>query len=91
MIPAITNDQKVIRQEFNKLLAAHMKMSATGTPTDEYYKDRELFLIKLGAFIRKDMTKLTTNQLLHVCSMVGTYRPVALHTFLIYLAKLVND
>jgi len=80
-----------IRKEFQSLLSSDIALKAIGEPTDKYYADREVFTRKLEAFIRtQDMTVLTTNQLLHICSMVGTYRPMALHTFFIYCSNLIN-
>lgn len=81
-----------VKSEFRGLLAAEKNLAIVGqSPSDLYYKERELFVSKLAAFIRTDLTKLNTIQLLNVCSMVGAYRPVAPHSFLIYCANLIGD
>jgi hypothetical protein len=87
-----TVDVKSVRKEFQALLSSDITLKAIGEPTDKYYADREVFTKKLETFIRtRDMSVLTTNQLLHICRMVGTYRPMALHTFFIYCSELIKD
>ncbi len=52
---------------------------------EEYYKMLEYVKIDLSHFIREnDLSELSTIQLLHLCGWVQSYRPMALHTFLIY-------
>lgn len=90
MTPQILeNEKKEIRKVFNSLWSEHLEMAGADS-TDEYWTRRDKFVIKLRAFIRMDFSKLTAIQVLQVCSMVSTYRPVELHTFLIYCAKLAE-
>lgn len=74
---------------FNALLLSEKEMKTK--EGNEYYNLLEILKSKLAEFLRKDFSILNTRQLLKLCSMVGSYRPVALHTFLIYCSQLIND
>lgn len=79
-------------EQLNRVLAAEKNLVLMGeNPSDLYYKERELFAIKLSDFLRTDWSGLNGTDVLKVCSLVGTYRPVALHSFLIRCAQLIND
>lgn len=85
------NTPKQIKKEFNALLAVDLSFK-NAEATKEYYSSRELFQKQLAAFVleKGNMSGLTTNQLLHICRMVGTYQPMALHVFLIKCANEVE-
>lgn len=57
--------------------------------SNTYYEKRAAFTSDLECFIRTTgaMLLLSGKQVLTICSMVSTYRPMALHSFLIYCAK----
>lgn len=78
--------------KFKKLLEQE-KLMQSQAGTDTYWTTQESLKSALADFVRMspNMASLTTNQLLHVCRMVGSYRPVALHTFLIYCEKALEN
>jgi hypothetical protein len=58
---------------------------------DFYYKERERFVKLLETYIREvDFSDLSGNKILKICALVSTYRPMALHSFLIRCSQLIQ-
>lgn len=88
MIQKLTPDE--IKKEFKQLLKVEKEMKAQ-SDNDGYYPLQEQLKKELRDFIREDFSSLKSKEILKVCSLVNSHRPVALHTFLIYCASLIND
>lgn len=86
-----TTDKKAINKWFRQLMATDATLTNRDA-NDAYYKEEAEFKTELTAFIsdRGNMLALTGTQILHICRMVSRYRPMALHTFLIYCAREVE-
>ncbi len=57
------------------------------TPDNAYYKKRELFVMDLRELIYLDFGALNKKQVFQIMAWTSTYRPVALHSFLIYCSQ----
>lgn len=84
----ILSDKTTTRKEFQKLLYIHLQLKTING--DEYYNLQKQLIEQLKEFIKKDFSVLTANQILHLCAMVSTHRPVAPFVFLIYCDNLVK-
>lgn len=85
-MPALTQKQAI--KEYKALERWVLDNSGVDA-TDLYYTKREVFVAQLAAFIRQrgNMSALSGAQMLGLCSMVSTYRPMEPFVFLIYCAK----
>lgn len=62
------------------------------TQQDFYFKERERFTRLLEAFIRQeDFSTLSGKKVIKICALVSTYRPMALHSFLIRCSNLIEE
>lgn len=78
-----------LQQQYRAILKSEKTLiDSENKPT--YYPNRDLFVKQLAAFLREDFSKLKTLELLKICSLVSTYRPVAPHSFLITCGNLIN-
>lgn len=85
-----TNNTTVpVKEQYKAILALEKEMKKY---SDDRYDDLQDKLKKaLISFIRDDFSVLNSKQILKLCSLVNSHRPVALHTFLIYCSNLINE
>lgn len=76
-----------------ELILEEERKMKTQEGTDNYWTTQEALKSELGLFIRlsHNLSALSTNELLQVCRMVGSYRPIALHSFFIYCANALSE
>lgn len=76
-----------IAAEFNKIKKSYKKLNEISTADDNYYAERYQFNVKLREFIQQqNFTDLNKNNLLLLCVLVSTYRPVEPWSFLLTLS-----
>ncbi len=85
-----TTQHQSIKAAFKEILKIESKM-LSNSGTDKYYELQNELKALLQTFIRSDFNSLSTKQLLKLCSLVGSHRPCALHTFLIYCSNLIGE
>jgi hypothetical protein len=85
----MTTQQQSVKAAFKEILKMESKMLANNG-TDKYYELQNELKALLQTFMRSDFSVLSTKQLLKLCSLVGSHRPCALHTFLIYCSNLIE-
>jgi hypothetical protein len=84
------NSLKYVMQRFSEILEFEKQMKAE-EGNDMYYTFQKRLNEKLVEFLRLNFTYLNTRQLLKLCALVSTHRPVQPFSFLVTCSNLIND
>lgn len=84
------NSLKYVMDKYSKLLKREAGMKANAENDKLYYQLQEMLNNELREFLRLNFSYLNTKQLLKLCAMVSSYRPVAPHSFLITCSQLIK-
>lgn len=77
-----------IRKQYKKLLGLeHIMKHSTG---DNYFTMQDKLKKEMIVFLRLDFSCLSSKQMLKLCALVSTHRPVAPHAFLSYCSSLIE-
>ena len=81
-------------EKFKEILNLEKKLKAltalTTQDEKEYFKQRDLLCANLRAFLRTDFRDLNGKQLLKLCALVSSFRPVQPFNFLTTCSILVD-
>lgn len=79
-IPATQKEAVKIRRAFAMILKADQKMQST--KDDKRYQIADVVKKGIADLLTLDFTVLSKSELLKLCGLVQSYRPVSLHVFL---------